>query len=162
MLVPNEGALWHMCKWSICQQSDYAFKWQRDNATVVMHQCSVANAAVYPQNWATLKLPAAGQKLLGGWPFHPSTPGSSFFFKFVSFLSIHRVFERFQCPRTFFSTISGIKMSWRAINIDYPLHAEVNNLIVFLPNWVILIILQQKHPHLGNWEYNYLIKIGLL
>ena len=26
---------------------------------------SVANAAVYPPNWATLKLP---KKLLGGWP----------------------------------------------------------------------------------------------
>ena len=35
-------------------------------------------------------------------------------------------------------------MSWKAINIDYPLNMEVNNLIVFLPNWVILIILQMK------------------
>ena len=26
---------------------------------------SVANAAVYPPNWATLKLPAAGQKTVG-------------------------------------------------------------------------------------------------
>ena len=41
-------------------------------------------------------------------------------------------------------------MSWRAINIDYPFHAEVNDLIVFLPNWVYLIILQLKSTQI--WE----------
>ena len=34
------------------------------------------------------------------------------------------------------SSISEIK-TWRAINMHYSLHAEVNNLIVFLPKWVI-------------------------
>ena len=41
--------------------------------------------------------------------------------------------------KAFFSLISGIKMSCTAINIGYPLHAEVN-LIVFLPNQVILFM----------------------
>ena len=60
------------------------------------------------------------------------------------------VFEPFQCPRTCFSSISGIKTSSSAINIDYPPHAEVINLIVFLPYWVILIILQPKSTQI--WE----------
>ena len=38
-----------------------------------------------------------------------------------------------------------IKTSWRVINIDYPLHAEVNNLIVSLPNWIIFIKLRLKN-----------------
>ena len=92
------------------------------------------------QNWAT---------------FHPSTCSRLFFFKFASFLSIQRVFEPFQCPRSFFSSISEIKTSWKAINIDYPLHTEVNNLIVFLPNWVILIILWRKITQI--WEIGCII-----
>ena len=77
------------------------------------HICSVANTAVHPPNWATLKSPAVGQKTVGrvakNWAtFHSSTCGSSFFFKFACFLSIQKVLEPFQCPRTFFSSISGI------------------------------------------------------
>ena len=60
---------------------------------------SVANTMVYPPNWATLKSPAAGQKLLGGWPkigllcIYLSSRGNSFIFRFDSFLlSIQRVF----------------------------------------------------------------------
>ena len=37
-------------------------------------------------------------------------------------------------------------MSWRAIDVDYTLYVEVNNLIVFLPNWVSLIILKAESP----------------
>ena len=88
-------------------------------------------------------------------------PRRLFFFKFVSFLSIQRVVEPCQCQRTFFSLISGIKTSWRAINIDYPLDAKVNNLIVFQPNWVI--ILGQKSTQTCEIGHNdNLIKIGLL
>ena len=86
--------------------------------------------------------------------FHPSARGSPFFFKFASFLSIQRVFEPFQCPRTFFSSISGIKMSWRAINIDYPLHVEINNLIVFFTQLGdFYYFAAEKHPNLGNLAY---------
>ena len=75
--------------------------------------------------------------------------------KFASFLSFQRVFEPFQCLRTFFSSISGIKMSWGAIIIDYPLYAEVNNLIVFQPNWVIFIILRLRSTQI--WEIGHMI-----
>ena len=43
-----------------------------------------------------------------------------------------------QSRKTFFSSISGIKSSWRAINMDYPYQVEVNNLIVLPPIWVNL------------------------
>ena len=61
---------------------------------------SVANAVVYPPNWATLKSPAMGQKsvrrVAKHWvTFHPSTRSSSLFFKFASFLSIQS-FHQFQ------------------------------------------------------------------
>ena len=83
-------------------------------------------------------------------------------------LQIYQCFTRefcepFQCPRTFFSAIVGIKMSWRVINIDFLLHAEVNNLIVFstqLGDFDYFTV--QKHPFLANWAYDCLIKIGLL
>ena len=32
---------------------------------LLYHANSVANAAVYPPNWATLKLPTAGKKIVG-------------------------------------------------------------------------------------------------
>ena len=77
---------------------------------------SVANAAVYPPNWATLKWPAAGQKncwagdlKLGYFSF--VCPRQLFFFKCANFLSIQRVLGPYQCPRTFLSSISGIKTS---------------------------------------------------
>ena len=94
-------------------------------------------------------------KLLGGWPklgllFICLPRALLFFFKFASFLSIQRAFEPFQCSRTFFSSISGIETSWRAISIDYQLQVEVNSLIVFPPNWVILIILWLKSTQI--WE----------
>ena len=73
--------------------------------------------------------------------------------QFGSFLSIQRVFEPFQCPRTFFSSISGIKTSCCAFNIDYPLHAKVNNLIVLPPKQVIWIILRLKASEL--WKLGY-------
>ena len=115
---------------------------------------SVANAAVYPLNWATLKLLAAKKKKNGcqadglKFGYFSCLPAAALFFKFASFLSIQRVFEPFQWPRTFFLSISGIKTSWRAINIDYPLHTEVNSLHVFPLNWVILII--SKAPKFGS------------
>ena len=108
------------------------------------------------------------KKLLGGWPkiglFFILLPAAALFSsnlpvscQFNEFLSLFNVRE------LFFSSISGIKTSWRAINIDYPLHVEVNNLIVFPPNWVILIILLLKSTHIWEIEHiNYLIKLGLL
>ena len=90
--------------------------------------------------------------------FSSVCPQKLFFFKFVNFLSIQSAFEPFQWPRTFLS-ISRIKTSWRAITIDFPLHAEVNDPNVFCPiesfwklgvwlldkNWTTLIS-QQKKP----------------
>ena len=131
-----------------CQFSNYRFVPQ---GLLKLH-CIVANTAGYQPNWATLKSLEAGQKTVGQVAsnqatFHPSTSGSSLLFKFANFLSIRRVCESFQCPRTprtFFSSILRIKTSWKAINFDYPLYAEVNNLIVFPPNWVFFIIVRLK------------------
>ena len=61
-----------------------------------------------------------------------------------------RVFEHFQCPRTFFSSISGVKMSWRAINIDYPPHPEVKNLIVFHQIGWLWLFCGWKAPKFGK------------
>ena len=75
----------------------------------------------------------------------------------LSFLSIQSVFEPLQCPKTFFSSISGIKMFWRSINIEDPLHTEVNNLIVFPPNWVFSLFYGWKAPKfgkLGLWSFD--------
>ena len=59
------------------------------------YRASVASTMVYPPNWATLKLPAAGKKLLGrsqvakNWAsFH-----FSFFFQLDSILSIQKFSE---------------------------------------------------------------------
>ena len=81
-----------------------------------------------------------------------------FFFFFALNLSV-------SCRSTFFSLISGIKTSWKAINIDYPLHvhSEVNNQLLLWPiGWFLVTLTTQKHLNLGNWEYDYFIKIGLL
>ena len=64
--------------------------------------------------------------------------------------------------------ISGIKTSWRPINIDYSLHSEVNNLIVPPSGWFWFFyggfdyFTAQKHPNLRNSVYDYLMKMGLL
>ena len=72
---------------------------------------SVANAVVYPPNWATLKSPAAGQKLLGGWPkirllfirlpaavlFSSNVPISCQFRAFLSLINVQEhSFHQFQ------------------------------------------------------------------
>ena len=103
------------------------------------HAHSVANAAVYLPNWATLKLPAAARvkNLLGGWPkigllfirrpkaalFSSNLPVSCQFREFLNLYNVQEhSFHQFQ--------------ELRAISINHPLHAKVNNLIVFPPNWV--------------------------
>ena len=116
---------------------------------------SDATAAVYPPNWATLKSPATSQKIDGqvakNWAtFHPSIHSSPFSSSLPVSCQFREFLIFFQCPRTFFSLISGIKTSWRAINFSYPLHVGVNNLIVFPPNRVILIILRRKSTQI--WE----------
>ena len=66
------------------------------------------------------------------------------------------------CPRTLFSSILGIKMTWRATNINYPLHADVNNLIGFSAQLGDFdYFMAQKYLYLENKAYNYLIKIEL-
>ena len=54
-------------------------------------------------------------------------------------------------------------MSWKAISIDYPLYVEVNNLIFFSAQLGGFdYFTAKKQPNLGNWSYDFLIKIGLL
>ena len=55
-----------------------------------------------------------------------------------------------------FHHFQGLRRSRRAVNMHYPLHAEVNNLIVFPPNWVTLIILQLKSTQI--WEIGRIIR----
>ena len=130
---------------------------------------SVANAAVYLSNWATLKLPATGKKkLLGDWP----RIGLPFILLpmatlFLQILSISCQFREFLSPFDVqehsihqFQGLRVLKTLWRGINIDYLLHAAINSLIVFPLNWVILTA--EKRPNLGNWLYIFFIKIGLL
>ena len=149
------------------------WKWGRENSN-----CIITDPIPQNQLWLVLPTPRFTcrigllsnrlplvKKLLGRWPkirlLFICLPLAAFFFKFANFLSIQSVFEPFQWSRTFFSSISGIMTSWRAININYLLYGEVNNLIVFLPNWVIFIIsLLKSTQNLGNWSYEYLIKIG--
>ena len=100
-----------------------------------------------------LKSPATGQKkqtvgrVTSNWA---KSCSSSFFFQFASFMLIQRVFEPFQCPRTFFSSISGVKTSWRKIDINYPVYTGVNNQIVLPPNCVILFISWLKCTRIGG------------
>ena len=136
---------------------------------------SVANAVVSPPNWATLKSPASGQKncWAGGtkiWILFIdlSARGSSFFFKFASFLSIQRFFEPFQCQEHPFHYFLRLRcpgeqsIDLLIIHFTQKL-TDVNNLIVFPPNWMILIILQLKSTPMGNWAYDkYLILCGRL
>lgn len=107
----------------------------------------------------TLKLHSWVKKLLGGWRkirlllICLSAGGSSFFFKYAIFVSIQIVFVPFSWPRKFFSSILGIKTSWRAI--DFRLSTSHIYQHFFPPNWVILI-LQLKSTQ------NYWIKIKVL
>ena len=116
---------------------------------------SVANTAVSLRNWATLNSHALGQKncWVGGLNldyFSFVYPWSSFFFKFDNFLSIQGVCEPFQCPRTFFLSNLRIETSWRAINIDYPLHAAVHNVINFSAQFGGFHYFKaEKHPNSG-------------
>ena len=52
-------------------------------------------------------------------------------------------------------------MSWRAINIDYTLHAEVKKVIFFRVGYNSNFT-AQKYSNFGYRANNYLIKIGLL
>ena len=83
--------------------------------------------------------------------FHPSTLAwQLFFLQICQFPVNSETVKPFQFPRTFYSWISGIKTSWRAISTwcDYSLHGEVDNQIVFPPNWAILIILLLKNAQI--------------
>ena len=58
-------------------------------------------------------------------------------------------------------------MSYKLINIDYLLHTDVNNLIVFAQmgdfnDFDFDHFKPEKHANLENGMYNYLIKVGLL
>ena len=136
---------------------------------------SVASTMVYPLNWATLTLTAASKlkkrkrkkKLLGGWPkvgvLFIWLPVAAFFFLFFhicQFSVNSESFEPLECPRSLFSSISSVKTSWKAININYPSQAEINNLMLFPRKWVILIISTQKYQNFRNWMKDYLKKLG--
>ena len=59
--------------------------------------------------------------------------------------------------------ISLEKVNAHLLISNYPLHAKVDNLIVFPPNLVILFIfLLKKNSHFGNWVNDYLINTELL
>ena len=89
--------------------------------------------------WATFAKISSRENFYLYSTFHLSAHCSSFFLKF----------KPFQWPRTFFTLISRIMTLLRAINIDHPLHTQVNNLL-------------GDFGLLGNWAYSYLIKIELL
>ena len=128
---------------------------------------SVANAAVYPPNWATLKSPAAGQKTVGGWPkigllfirlpaaalFSSNVPISCQFREFLSLINVQEhSFHQFQglrCPR-----------EQSILIIYFTRNKQCNWFSTQLGDYGYFTA--EKHPNLGNWAYDYLIKIGLL
>ena len=98
------------------------------------------------------------KKLLGGWPkiglLSILLPAAALF---SSNLSVSCQFREFLSPFNVqehsihqFQGLRVLKTSWRAINIDYPLHAEVNCLIDIPPNWVILSFSLLKNTQI--WE----------
>ena len=87
---------------------------------------SVANAVFHPPNWATLKSLASGQKNFQIYQFP---------------VKLESFFEPFQWPKTFFSSIYQYLLSTSCGR---------QHLIVFPPNWVILIILWLKSTKI--WE----------
>ena len=105
------------------------------NRWTLQWEISVTKAMVYPPNWATLQLPAAGQTTVGLLFIH--LPVADLFSSNLSEI---------------FGALSNVQQhyfhqSWRfwiALNINYPLHAEVNNLIVLPLIWLVLIILKLK------------------
>ena len=91
------------------------------------------------------------KKLLGGWPkiglLFIWLPVAALFSSNIPIsCQFREILQPFQCPTIFFSSISRIKRSWRAVYIDYPIHVEGNNLIVFLPNCVVFYYFKsEKH-----------------
>ena len=107
---------------------------------------SVANAVVYSPNWATL----------GRWPkiglLFILLPAAALF----SNLTVSWQFRKFLSPFIVqehsiyqFQGLRVLKTSWRAINIDCPLHKGVKSLIV-LRHWAILSVLLLKSIQI--WE----------
>ena len=95
---------------------------------------------------ASLKLGYFSSEYLRQLFFPSNLPVSCQFREFLSLFNVQEhSFHHFQ----------GLRRSRRAVNMHYPLHAEVNNLIVFPPNWVILIILQLKSTQI--WEVGCMI-----
>ena len=134
---------------------------------------SVANATVYPPNSSELgyfEIACRGSKncWAGGLKlgyFFILLPMAALF---SSNLSVSCQFSEFLSPLYVqkhsihhFQGLRVLKTSWRAINIDYLLHAEVNSLIVFPPNWVILSVLLMKSTQI--WKIGriiYQLKLG--
>ena len=108
------------------------------------------------------------KNLLGRWLklgyFSSVCPRQLFFLQIYHFpVNSESFWAKFQCPRTFFSSISGIKASRRAIRYKSTSCRSQQS------NWFSTqfgdsgYFTAEKHPNSGNWLHtNYLIKIGLL
>ena len=98
------------------------------------------HAAVCLSNWLLLNCLPWVKKLLGRWPkiglLFICLPLAAIFLQICQFpVNLQSFWTFFQYPRTFFSSVLGIKTSKRAVNVNYPLH---------MPNSVIFIILWLK------------------
>ena len=126
---------------------------------------SVANAAVYPPNWATLKSPAACQKAVG-WVaemglFSFVYPQQLFFLQICQFpvnsdfLGLYNIQEHSVHQ---FQGLRILKTSWRAMDIDLSTSRGSHSLIIFPPNWVILSVLLQKSTQI--WKIGHIISFN--
>ena len=102
-----------------------------------MHESSVANAAVYPPNWDTLKSPAAGQKLFGGWPkiglLFICLPTAALFSSNLPVSCQIRDFCRLSNGQEHsIHEFQGLRLlGEQSASIIQPFHSKVNNLIIF-------------------------------
>ena len=151
--------MWHHCIFDL-------FKSWNTQAEKLVD--SVANTAVYPLNWATLKSSAVGKKkLLGRWPkigqlfnrllaaalFSSNLPVSYQLREFLSIFSVQEhVCHQFQGLRH--PAEQSIRLSTsRGSQQSNCFSSQLGDFDYFTA---------EKHPNLWNWAYNYLIKIGLL
>ena len=110
---------------------------------------------VYPQNWATLKLPVAGQKIVDCMvknkaTFHLSAHGNFFFVKFFSFLSIWKVLNLSNGQEYSFHQFKGLRRSGEFSTSIIHFYGSQQSYCSSTQLVDSDCLMAQKHPNLGN------------